>query len=687
MSSYSIKESLLSGFQAEPSPSWKAVRSTLNRKRYHHGCVALDDNTLLVVGGYEKSSKYDVLRSVEVFDRQAQKWDKNWPKLNVNRAEFATVIVVDLLFVLGGRDGNGECLDSVECINLSQTSPKWVILDVKLSSKKCGCTAVAVGTLVYIMGGKNTNDGSTAQNHVDIFDASMHKRSKGPPLNQPRFACASVFLDGKIYVVGGNDDSDNSLNTIESLSVSSDGNNWASSWHTYENFLATPRMYPALSTISHCLVVIGGIHKGEKEHVLESVEIVDTKRDIIWQCVDLNQPIYGSAAVTLDDSRILLVGGCSNNQKPLNSSQILKLEFASYETHIAAVEREIKVLGGGKRSSLKKKVFGSGGGSISRKNKNVVSKLKAYLKELTKQNGSTRNADYSVDSDVDSGDEIARYFEKGLPSYDSGGIVATKELVNSGQAVVYRGTMRNKEGGKNKQDVAIKVFKNRKDWDDCKQELMSLLKISGHTNVMEVLDFFEVPMPAFVMRYVCGGDLMNHLSKKGKFTGKRAVSLLQGIGEGLRHLHSHAIVHRDLKSANILLEGKGSALRPVLIDLGLGKAVPKSLAEGKQYQTRGFCGTAHGAAPEMISSGMWSTKSDMYALGIIMWEILTGSFPYIDKKGFREVISFVHANGRPDAGEMQREKVSQKHQQLVKSLWDKDPAKRPSSDEFLAMTM
>jgi serine/threonine protein kinase len=89
----------------------------------------------------------------------------------------------------------------------------------------------------------------------------------------------------------------------------------------------------------------------------------------------------------------------------------------------------------------------------------------------------------------------------------------------------------------------------------------------------------------------------------------------------------------------------------------------------------------------MISSGMWSTKSDMYALGIIMWEILTGSFPYIDKKGFREVISFVHANGRPDAGEMQREKVSQKHQQLVKSLWDKDPAKRPSSDEFLAMTM
>lgn len=90
-------------------------------------------------------------------------------------------------------------------------------------------------------------------------------------------------------------------------------------------------------------------------------------------------------------------------------------------------------------------------------------------------------------------------------------------------------------------------------------------------------------------------------------------------------------------------------------------------------------------APEMASSGLWSTKTDMFALGIIMWEVLTGEYPY-GGLGWNKVLRFVvQENGRPDTdGQMQKAKVSKSHQALVKSLWHKDPSRRPSAEEFVS---
>ena len=107
-------------------------------------------------------------------------------------------------------------------------------------------------------------------------------------------------------------------------------------------------------------------------------------------------------------------------------------------------------------------------------------------------------------------------------------------------------------------------------------------------------------MPAFIMRFVAGGDLQDYLDKKGKLSGNHAVRLLKGIGEGLWHLHSNAVVHHDLKSPNILLEGKGSEMPPIVIDLGLGKEM-NGAHEDIQFQTRGVMGMAGWMAPEMIA--------------------------------------------------------------------------------------
>lgn len=90
-------------------------------------------------------------------------------------------------------------------------------------------------------------------------------------------------------------------------------------------------------------------------------------------------------------------------------------------------------------------------------------------------------------------------------------------------------------------------------------------------------------------------------------------------------------------------------------------------------------------APEMGSSKMWSTKTDMYAVGVIMWEVMTGAVPYPGKT-FEQVLRFViYENGRPDQGHLNKAKVSAKHQKLIELLWHANPEKRPSADQFLAL--
>ena len=646
------QEALLSGFETPLSP-WKQSAACLRRGRSHFGAAIVLDNRVVVVGGRNEEK---TLRSVEIFDGST--WSKKGFKLKERRAEFGFAAVnYHKLYVLGGCNAVGECLDSIEYLDLQDKSPKWCTLKTSLSSKRRGCTAVAVGSLIYVIGGNTTQ--------VDIFDTKTQQLYKGPSLKTRRTACASALLEDVIYLVGGQDENGTILDSVESLCVSP--SKTGACWQTCPAMaLSTPRVHPALASISHCLIVIGG-RSSSSGHELATVEVVDTKRNVSWKLgKDMVRPRVGSSAITLRSSHVMVVGGIGSC---LDSTEVLKLNLLDYETLINSVEKELQ------RMKRESSFFNK------RKSKPQRADLKAYLRYLKKEQ---YQDDYlSSSSSYASRDDIGRGFSGELPVYDNGRIEAKRELKESGQARVYKGIMKGKDGDpKSSTEVAIKVFKSKRDWDDCKQELVTLLKISGHANVMEVLDFWEVPMPAFCMRYVKGGDLRDYLDKKGKFVGKRAVNLLAGIGEGLRHLHRNGIVHRDLKSLNILVEGKANNLTPVVIDLGLGKSVKKATDE---YQTTGFKGTAHWMAPEMIKDGKWSNKTDMYALGVIMWEILTGEWPYPGMK-FMQILTYVqNKQGRPDfAGQMKKAKVSESHQAMVHRLWHTDPSKRPSADEFVA---
>ncbi len=148
----------------------------------------------------------------------------------------------------------------------------------------------------------------------------------------------------------------------------------------------------------------------------------------------------------------------------------------------------------------------------------------------------------------------------------------TRALTESGQAQVYAG-----EKLSTKEKVAIKVFlgAGSSAGSTFRTELRMLLKMPEHPNVISVLDFFEYPRPALITRLIeGGGDMLQHIREKGRMDSGSATTIAAELADGVLHLHRNGIVHRDLKSANVLLRAKPQSKRltPVIIDLGLGAA-------------------------------------------------------------------------------------------------------------------
>jgi Protein tyrosine and serine/threonine kinase len=125
-----------------------------------------------------------------------------------------------------------------------------------------------------------------------------------------------------------------------------------------------------------------------------------------------------------------------------------------------------------------------------------------------------------------------------LPHY--GDVVATRLLKKSGQADVYAGQKVGHAG-----EVAIKVFRDASDWKDCKAELLAIVKIPEHPNLVAILDFFEVPLPCLVMNLIHGGDLRDYLNAHPEgVSGQAMRDMIHGIASGLAHLHTSKMVHR-----------------------------------------------------------------------------------------------------------------------------------------------
>ena len=174
--------------------------------------------------------------------------------------------------------------------------------------------------------------------------------------------------------------------------------------------------------------------------------------------------------------------------------------------------------------------------------------------------------------------------------------------------------------------IALKVIRPELATDPAillrfKQELILSRNIT-HKNVVRIFDLGEADGIRFIsMEYVDGEDLRTILRRNGKFSPKEAIPVIEQVCRALDSAHSEGVIHRDLKPQNVMRDKHG---RIVVMDFGLAR----SLGESGMTQTGALVGTLEYMSPEQAMGSTLDQRSDIFSVGLIFYELLTGKAPY-----------------------------------------------------------
>jgi serine/threonine protein kinase len=202
-----------------------------------------------------------------------------------------------------------------------------------------------------------------------------------------------------------------------------------------------------------------------------------------------------------------------------------------------------------------------------------------------------------------------------------------------------------------------------------------------HPNCVRLYGVCEAPAPALVMEWMGGGDLLHFLAQRPLPMIHRRLSLFRHMCAGLNSLHSHSptpIIHADLKPANILLDSEQKVAK--IADFGLSKMKTSS------YAGSNVAGTILYFAPEMLLRGVPSHRpTDIYAMGLILWEMLAGKLVWHNPDGspFQpfQLIAKYNEFERPSLDELPLG-IDPAVIALMQDCWAQDPAHRPTADEL-----
>ncbi|HEX2392924.1 MAG TPA: serine/threonine-protein kinase [Solirubrobacterales bacterium] len=200
-----------------------------------------------------------------------------------------------------------------------------------------------------------------------------------------------------------------------------------------------------------------------------------------------------------------------------------------------------------------------------------------------------------------------------------------------------------------------------------------------HPNVVPIYAAGEQDgIPYIAMRYVSGSDLGQRLAREGRLDPVEAASLIAQVGNGLDAIHAAGLVHRDVKPANVLLSGGDGEPHAYITDFG----VARNLAtESGLTQTGRFVGTLDYVAPEQISGGDVDARVDVYALGCLLFKLLTGEVPF--PRDTEAARLYAHLNDPPPAPSLYVPSVSMALDDVVIRAMSKPPQDRyPSAGDL-----
>ncbi|KAJ3676824.1 hypothetical protein LUZ60_002548 [Juncus effusus] len=240
---------------------------------------------------------------------------------------------------------------------------------------------------------------------------------------------------------------------------------------------------------------------------------------------------------------------------------------------------------------------------------------------------------------------------------------------------LYRGTY-------NSDDVAIKLLeKPERDLERAQlmeqqfaQEVTMLANLK-HDNIVRFVGACRKPMVwCIVTEYAKGGSVRNFLMRRrnGTVPLKTAVQQALDVARGMEYVHGFGLIHRDLKSDNLLISADKSIK---IADFGVARIEVKN--EGMTPET----GTYRWMAPEMIQHRPYDQKVDVYSFGIVLWELITGCLPFSNMTAVQAAFAVVNKNARPAIPPDCLPVLTE----IMTRCWDADPSVRPSFGEVVRM--
>ena len=229
--------------------------------------------------------------------------------------------------------------------------------------------------------------------------------------------------------------------------------------------------------------------------------------------------------------------------------------------------------------------------------------------------------------------------------------------------------------------VAIKVLASHLSGDQSfREKFVTEARVAAalnHPNLVNIYDQGQQgDLTYLVLELVTGTTLRHVLDDFKIIDAERAVELMEAVLEGLGAAHAAGIIHRDIKPENILLSNEG---RIKLSDFGLARNVDTRTEASELLGTVGYM------APELVTGGAATKASDVYACGIMLYEMLTGTRPFVGEQSIQ--VAYQHANSRVPAPSLANPELSPGLDRLVLMATEPKAANRPADAQELLLAL